>query len=90
MGNDFSLVTDPEPAFSGGVIGLAIPISVDVYLGGNMSAGDRLTSEAVIDTSFSSLDMDTSSRVEECPELLLFPRLIGFSGLLAITNSGSR
>lgn len=71
-------------------MGRATPIAADEYLGGNMSAGDLLTSDADIDTSFSNLDMGTSSRVEECPELLLFPRLICFSGLLAMTNSGSR
>lgn len=54
-----------------------------------MSVGDFLTSDVDIDISFSSLDIGTSSRVEECPELLLFPRLSCFSGLLAMTNSGS-
>lgn len=71
-------------------MGLATPISAEEYLGGNNSSDDFLVSEVVMATSFSSLDIGTSSRVDECPELLLFPRLIGFSGFLAITNSGSR
>lgn len=75
---------------SGGVIGLATPMSAGVYLGGNRSMEDRFTSGVVVTTtSFSSLDMGTNSRVDEWPELLLLPRLNAFSGLLAITKSGS-
>lgn len=79
-------------ALSGGVIGLASPMSVVVYFGGNKSIEGFLISEVLVTaTSFSSFDIGTSSRVDDVPELLLFPRLIaGFSGFLfAITNSGS-
>lgn len=88
--NDFSLDIAAAFNFSGGVIGLARPMSAEEYLGGNMSIEDLLTSDVDIETSFSNFDIGTNSRVEECPELLLFPRLICFSGLLAMTNSGSR
>lgn len=78
------------PPLSGGVIGLASPMSVEVYLGGKRSAEGLLISDVVTATSFSNFDIGTSSLVEECPELPLLPRLMAdFSILLAITNSGS-
>lgn len=84
-----SLLSALVPVLSGGVIGLASPMSVALYLGGNKSREDPLTSVVVTATSFSDLDNGTSSLVEDVLEFLLFPRLIGFSCLLAMTNSGS-
>lgn len=86
LGNDLSFVAAAALDLSGGVMGLASPMSVDEYLGGNISSEDPLTSDVDTATSFSNFDMGTNSRVEEWPELLLFPRLICFSGLLAMTN----
>lgn len=83
------LLSKLAPALSGGVIGLAIPMSVALYLGGNKSREDLLISDVVTATSFSNLDNGTSSLVDDVLELLLFPRLIDFSCLLAMTNSGS-
>lgn len=80
---------ESAPALLAAVIGRASPISAVAYFGGDDSLDAFRTSVVPTATSFSSFDMGTNSRVEDVPEALLLPRTICFSGLVAITNSGS-
>lgn len=63
LGKDLSLAAVFD--LSGGVMGLASPMSVDEYFGGMTSSEEFLTSDVDTAISFSSFDMGTSSRVEE-------------------------